>query len=129
MSGTVYSPRTPPGTPEPLAAELRKIAQAVAALRAEHDPMTSTAIEDELLERFERLVAERKAAEPLEDAIENSEIVADDVPEMLKVAAEFYCATPADLRAKLERADKFYHIAEDTGDVISRLNDLVNSTL
>jgi len=33
------------------------------------------------------------------------------------------------LRQKLERADKFYDIANDAGDVITRINTLITETL
>jgi hypothetical protein len=53
----------------------------------------------------------------------------DDFHALKEVMADFYIDSLAALRSKLERSDKFYDIAIDAGDVISRLNDLINSTL
>jgi len=101
----------------------------VAALHAEANAMTSTDIECELLARFENLLAERAEREPLEAAVDSAEIDTAEVPKILEALAEFNCWSESDVRQKLERADKFYGIANDSGDVISRMNDLINSTL
>lgn len=101
----------------------------VAALHSELDPLTSTAAEQELLKRVERLLDEQSDNSPLNDALANSEVATDELPAVLSVMTEFYCYDAGDLRAKLERADKFYGIAQDAGDAFSRLNDLINNTL
>lgn len=113
-------------------------AHLVAALRAEFDPLTSTALEIELLKRFERMLDEKRDDEPFDDArddepfddaLEDTFIEHEQLPEVIKVLSEFNAADIAILRQKLERADKFYDIANDAGDVITRLNDLINTTL
>ena len=113
----------------------------LASARAEIDPLTSTALELELLDRFERMFEHKQ----LIDLVEEHEINDDEVDALGKalsagvgiaeltaifdVLEEFNATDKAALRQKLERADKFYGIASDTGDVISRLNDLINTTL
>ena len=113
----------------------------LASARAEIDPLTSTALELELLDRFERMFEHKQII----DLVEEHEINDDEVDALGKalsagvgiaeltaivdVLEEFNATDKAALRQKLERADKFYGIASDTGDVISRLNDLINTTL
>ena len=46
---------------------------------------------------------------------------------MFDVLTEFNCDTPATLREKLERADKFYDIASDADDIFTRLADLAGA--
>ena len=87
-------------------AELVRHAEAV------RDPLTTTDLEIELCSRLVR-TGELEALRDLADALDLE--TPDD--------------SPADLRSKLERSDKFYDIASDAGDVISRLNDLINATL
>jgi hypothetical protein len=113
----------------------------LAAALAELDPLTSTALETELLARFERLLEHK----PFIDLVEEHEINTDELDALgqalgagvgigeltttIGVLEEFNATDTATLRQKLERADKFYDIANDTGDVIARLNDLINNTL
>lgn len=101
----------------------------VAALRAEFDPLTSTPAEQELLKRIEKLLDEQKDDSPLEDSLVTACVERDELPAILKAMEEHYCSTASELRSKLERADKFYDIASEAGDVITRLNDLINTTL
>lgn len=103
--------------------------------RHAQDPMTATEIQLELLHRFER-VAERIArigeAESLLMAhsieIDRSESVTE-LAEVLQVLAEHHCIDPTRLRAKLERADEFYDIAQEAGDVFEQLAELARNTL
>lgn len=113
----------------------------LAAARAELDPLTCTALELDLLERFERLLEHKQVI----DLVEEHEINTDELDALgqalgagvgigeltaiVGVLEEFNATDKATLRQKLERADKFYDIANDTGDVIARLNDLINNTL
>lgn len=104
-------------------------AHLIAAVRSEIDPMTSTSLEIELLKRFERMLDEKRDDAPLDDALEDTFIEHEQLPEFIKVLSEFGAADLAVLRQKLERADKFYDIANEAGDAITRLNDLINTTL
>lgn len=109
-------------------------AQLVAAMHAEFDPLFATDKEAQLLARLESML-------PHADLIalnEEAEIDTDDlksvlehsldfptIAQILDVLAEYSIETPGALREKLERANKFYDIASDAGDVIYRLSDLV----
>lgn len=113
----------------------------IAALRAEIDPLTSTSIEIELLNRFEKVLQHSSIIDLVEEhEINDSEIAAlgealaigvgiANLSATVALLDEFSATEPGTLRDKLERADKFYNIAGDAGDVIARLNDLINSTL
>lgn len=100
-------------------------AHLISAIEAEADPMTQTDAERELIRRLDGWIK----YEPLIEALEETGLDADDVLKIVEALHDHYCDTPSDLRAKLERADKFYDIANDAGDVISRLNALVTETL
>jgi hypothetical protein len=89
------------------------------------DPLTTTDIEIELATRFERLVG---LAE-IEDAVKNVGIDVADVPAIVEALDDHNATELKVLRQKLERADKFYDIANDAGDVIARLNTLASETL
>lgn len=93
-----------------------------------HDSLTTTDVEIEFMQRFENLLQRDDEITPLREAIDKSELAFDDVETVFDTLAEFNVTTPDELRQKLERADKFYDIANDSGDVFSRLNDLVNTT-
>ena len=101
-------------------AELVRYAEAV------RDPLTTTDLEIELCQRL----AQADDLAPLRDLADALGLeTPDDFQALKEVMADFGIDSPATLRAKLERADKFYDIASDAGDVISRLNDLINTTL
>jgi hypothetical protein len=101
-------------------AELVRHAEAV------RDPLTTTDLEIELCNRL----ADTDDLEALRDLADALGLeTPDDFHALKEVMADFYIDSPAALRSKLERSDKFYDIAIDAGDVISRLNDLINSTL
>lgn len=101
-------------------AELVRHAEAV------RDPLTTTDLEIELCNRL----ADTDDLEALRDLADALGLeTPDDFQALKEVMADFHIDSPADLRSKLERSDKFYDIASDAGDVISRLNDLINATL
>lgn len=101
-------------------AELVRHAEAV------RDPLTTTDLEIELCNRLAD-IDDLEALRDLADALGLE--TPDDFQALKEVMADFHIDSPADLRSKLERSDKFYDIASDAGDVISRLNDLINATL
>lgn len=113
----------------------------VQALYTELDPLTSTDAERELLARLERLLEHRQVVALVEEyEINHDEIEAlgkalgagvgiADLTATVTLLEEFHATEPNTLRAKLERADKFYDIANDAGDVFTRLSDLVDNTL
>ena len=109
----------------------------LASARAEIDPLTSTALELELLERFERLLEEYEVA----DLLEEYEVGTDDVkavieshPASLKDQAALLSLLndqdihePDQLKELLELAAKFRALANDAGDFFTRLNDLLTT--
>ena len=98
-------------------------------LETVRDPMTTTDAEVELLGRFKNLLDDAPLPHTLDVAIDDSAVSADDLPELVRILDEFSAESPSTLREKLQRANTFYDIANDAGDVISRLSDLVNNTL
>lgn len=113
----------------------------LASARAEIDPLTSTALELELLDRFERLLDEASEHKPVADLLEEYEVATDDVkavieshPASLKDQAALLSLLndqdihePDQLRALLDTSDKFRALANDAGDFFTRLNDLVTT--
>lgn len=89
------------------------------------DPLTSTDIEIELANRFADLIELIE----LDDALENYELGRDSLRPLLELLNDHNATDLAVLRQKLERADKFYDIAQDAGDVVSRINTLITETL
>lgn len=101
-------------------AELVRHAEAV------RDPLTTTDLEIELCNRL----ADTDDLEALRDLADALGLeTPDDFQALKEVMTDFDIDSPAALRSKLERSDKFYDIASDAGDVVSRLNDLINATL
>jgi hypothetical protein len=98
----------------------------LSAADAETDSLTSTSLERELIKRLDRLLEERDQYAPVIAKVEDRNITAEQMDEIFAAMDEFNCDDHIDLRAKLERADKFYDIASDAGDVIERLSTLVN---
>ena len=106
----------------------------LASARAEIDPLTSTALELELLERFERLLAEASENKPVDDLLEEYEVGTDDVkavieshPASLKDKAALLSLLndqdihePDQLEELLELATKFRALANDAGDFFTR---------
>ncbi len=113
----------------------------LASARAEIDSLTSTALELELLERFERLLDEASEHKPVADLLEEYEVGTDDVkavieshPASLKDQAALLSLLndqdihePDQLKALLDTSDKFRALANDAGDFFTRLNDLVTT--
>lgn len=113
----------------------------LASARAEIDPLTSTALELELLERFERLLDEASENKPVADLLEEYEVGTDDVkavieshPASLKDQAALLSLLndqdihePDQLKELLELAAKFRALANDAGDFFARLNDLLTT--
>ena len=113
----------------------------LASARAEIDPLTSTALELELLDRFERLLDEASEHKPVADLLEEYEVATDDVkavieshPASLKDQAALLSLLndqdihePDQLKALLDTSDKFRALANDAGDFFTRLNDLVTA--
>ena len=113
----------------------------LASARAEIDPLTSTALELELLDRFERLLDEASEHKPVADLLEEYEVATDDVkavieshPASLKDQAALLSLLndqdihePDQLKALLDTSDKFRALANDAGDFFTRLNDLVTT--
>lgn len=113
----------------------------LASARAEIDPLTSTALELELLDRFERLLDEASEHKPVADLLEEYEVGTDDVkavieshPASLKDQAALLSLLndqdihePDQLKELLEFAAKFRALASDAGDLFTRLNDLVTT--
>ena len=113
----------------------------LASARAEIDPLTSTALELELLDRFERLLDEASEPQPVADLLEEYEVATDDVkavieshPASLKDQAALLSLLndqdihePDQLKALLDTSDKFRALASDAGDFFTRLNDLITT--
>ena len=113
----------------------------LASARAEIDPLTSTALELELLDRFERLLDEQHDNEGVRALSEEYELTADDMravieshPASLKDQAALLSLLndqdihePDQLKALLDNSDKFRALANDAGDFFTRLNDLVTT--
>lgn len=127
-----------------LTAQLMKSMDAghlVASARAELDPLTSTSLELELLDRFERLLDEQHDNEGVRALSEEYELTADDMravieshPASLKDQAALLSLLndqdihePDQLKALLDTSDKFRALANDAGDFFTRLNDLVTT--
>ena len=128
-----------------LTAQLAKLmddAHLLASARAEIDPLTSTALELELLDRFERLLDEASEHKPVADLLEEYEVGTDDMravidshPASLKDQAALLSLLndqeihePDQLKALLDTSDKFRALANDAGDVFTRLSELAAST-
>lgn len=110
----------------------------VASIYAEQDPLTSSAAEIELLERFEALLDEQN--EDLKEAADEYELDAkqikaigdtlilntDTTVALLSAIGDAGIDDPALLKAELELAKKFRALTEDAGDVFTRLSQLTN---
>lgn len=113
----------------------------LASARAEIDPLTSTALELELLDRFERLLDEQHDNEGVRALSEEYELTADDMravieshPASLKDQAALLSLLndqdihePDQLKELLELAAEFRALANDAGDFFTRLNDLLTT--
>lgn len=127
-----------------LTAQLMKSMDAdylVASARAELDPLTSTSLELELLDRLETLLDEQEENKPIAELLDEYEVSTDDMkavieshPASLKDQAALLSLLndqdihePDQLKELLEFAAKFRALASDAGDLFTRLNDLVST--
>ncbi len=127
-----------------LTAQLMKSMDAghlVASTRAELDPLTSTSLELELLDRLETLLDEQEENKPIAELLDEYEVSTDDMkavieshPASLKDQAALLSLLndqdihePDQLKELLEFAAKFRALASDAGDFFTRLNDLVST--
>lgn len=127
-----------------LTAQLMKSMDAerlLASARTEQNPLTSTALELELLDRLEKLLDEQHDTQPIADLIDEFEVSTDDMkavieshPASLKDQAALLSLLndqdihePDQLKELLEFAAKFRALASDAGDLFTRLNDLVTT--
>lgn len=114
----------------------------VAVLRAEHDPLTSSAAELELLDRFERYLDEQR-----DEVVAVVELLAewDTNAALLRALFESHPASGAEmvallallndndihtadqLKQLLERDEQFSAIANDAGDAFHRLTTLITA--
>lgn len=127
-----------------LTAQLMKSMDAdhlVASAHAEIDPLTSTPLELELLDRLEALIDEQSANQPIANLLDEYEASTDDMmavieshPASLKDQAALLSLLndqdihePDQLKELLDFAAKFRALASDAGDFFTRLNDLVST--
>ena len=127
-----------------LTAQLMKsmdVEHLLASARTEQDPLTSTPLELELIDRLEALLDEQRDTQPIADLIEEHEVSTDDIkavieshPAGLKEQAALLSLLndqdihePDQLKELIELADKFRALANDAGDLFTRLNDLVTT--
>lgn len=99
----------------------------LASARAEIDPLTSTALELELLDRFERLLDEQHDNEGVRAVIESHPASLKDQAALLALLNDQDIHEPDQLKALLDTSDKFRALANDAGDFFTRLNDLVTT--
>ena len=90
------------------------------------DNHATTELERELAKRFAALLDEKQQL----DSFENTTgISIEFLSDCADVLSEYNCDSSDVLREKLERADKFWELAQDLqGDVLSRLATLVAAT-
>ena len=94
-----------------------------------HDPLTGTELEAELLSRLELTVDELDELDPISRAIHQSEFDVTEVAELFAVLEEFSASDLKSLRQKLKRADDFFTLAEEAGDLFTRLAALQATTV
>lgn len=114
----------------------------VAAARTEQDALTSTALELELLDRIETLLAAQQDTQPVADLLEEYEVSVGDVklvieshPGSLREQASLLFLLndadihePDQLRKLLDFVARFRSLASNAGDFLTRLNDLVTTS-
>ena len=100
------------------------------------DPLTSTEVQEELTARFEKLLGQLDQFAGLQYAFEHKiGLDLDDdqdrmkVVELLEVLEAHHVDGPETAKHKLERADKFYDIAEEAGNAFAMLAELASATL
>ena len=113
----------------------------VTALHAELDPLTSTAAEQELLTRFEALLDKQRDIKPVTDLLDEYEIPAADLDDVIKSHPGSFkdmaailrlldkagIEEPDQLAEALELLSKFRAIANDLGENAARLFNLITT--
>ena len=112
----------------------------IAAVHCEIDPLTHTALERELLSRLEARIdahddALTEAAEAYDFAAEDITILGDALIENIPVTAALLRVLgaagihdPEALTSRLTLAEQFCALADDAGDVFTRLAQLIPTT-
>ena len=112
-------------------------AHLVSAIEAELDPLASTDIERELLSRFETKIDGDADYAEIIAVIDEFEIEAKELRELadarigdatlaiLKVISDAGIDSADSLQAELDLAKSFSALAEDAGDTITRLSQLI----
>lgn len=95
-------------------------------VHAGFNALTTTDLEREVAERLQAFVDAENDLAPLLKDLEDKDLEPADLVALLD---EFSCTDLKTLREKLERADKWYAIAEEAGDLFQRLQDLTKTTL
>ena len=96
-------------------------------VQSDEDPITTTDLERALTTRLRDAQDEITKLETMRDAFGDYEPT--DIKELLETLSEFNAESQDSLRDKLKRADEFYDIAQDAGDFLERMNNLVKTTL
>ena len=113
----------------------------LASARTEQDPLTSTPLELELIDRLEALLGKQRDTQPIADLIDEYEVSTDDMkavieshPASLKDQAALLSLLndqdihePDQLKELLDFAAKFRALASDAGDFFTRLSYLVTT--
>ena len=89
------------------------------------DALTTTDLEVELIARQVAQADELNDYHGLQDMLEAQEVEEEDLRALCIVLVKFNATTPS---ALLERADKFYDIATEAGDLFARLASLTQLT-
>lgn len=114
-----------------LTAQLMKSMDAdhlVASARVEIDPLTSTPLELELLDRLETLLDEYEVStDDMKAVIESHPASLKGQAALLSLLNDQDIHEPDQLKELLEFAAKFRALASDAGDLFTRLNDLVST--
>lgn len=98
-------------------------------LESGDDPPTTTDLERELTRRLSDAQDEIDELRVMSDVVKNTGLDVEDIKGLLEMLSEFCVENPGSLHDKLKRADEFYDIAQDAGDFLERLNNLVKTTL
>lgn len=97
-------------------------------LRVVQTEPTIDDVDVEVRARYGRLLSDLDTLRDIESNCEELGIDVSSVCELLGVADKHHCASPSELREKLERADKFYDLADEAGDTFKKLADLAATT-
>lgn len=97
-------------------------------LRVVHNEPTIDDVDVEVRARYERLLSDLDTLRDIESNCEELGIDIESVCDLLGVADSYHCASPSELRDKLERADKFYDLVAEAGDTFMKLAVLAATT-